>query len=139
MQKNANKKKKRKGQDIIKKVCNRCGRIVDFNLGCLNCKKTYKKRKAPQDLFRNSSKWQKKRKEIFTKAFYLCEYCKSKGILTYNNLSVHHITPLEENIDLGLENNNLIVLCGLCHKEAEDGHIDKQLLYELAEKRENED
>ena len=46
---------------------------------------------------------------------------------------------LEENIDLGLENNNLIVLCGLCHKEAEDGHIDKQLLYELAEKRENED
>ena len=52
---------------------------------------------------------------------------------------MHHITPLEENIDLGLENNNLIVLCELCHKEAEDGHIDRQLLYELAKKRENED
>lgn len=121
------------------KTCNRCGRIVDFNKGCLNCKKTYKPRTAKQDTFRSSRKWQLKRKEVLTKACYLCELCRSKNLLIYDNLSVHHITPLEENLDLGLENNNLIVLCGRCHKEAEDGKIDRSLLYKLAEQRENED
>jgi len=117
------------------KTCNRCGRIVDFDKGC-SCKKWHKKRASKQDTFRNSRKWQLKRKEILVNANYLCELCFSKNKLVYDNLSVHHITPLEADIGLALENNNLIVLCSRCHSLAEKGKISKNELLLLAKKRE---
>lgn len=45
--------------------------------------------------------------------------------------SVHHITQLEQDFELRLENDNLITLCGSCHEEAETGMISKECLRSL--------
>lgn len=53
--------------------------------------------------------------------------------IKYNpDVSVHHIEPLAEAWDKRLEDNNLICLCSLHHKQAESGGIDKELLKKLA-------
>ena len=121
------------------KICSSCGKLLKLGYSCPNCKnKRYNKRNSLQDKFRNSVKWQKKRKEILTNAKNLCEVCRDKGELNYSNISIHHITPLLENMNEALNNYNLIALCSRCHKEAEEGKIDKQYMFELAEKREAE-
>jgi len=53
------------------------------------------------------------------------------GNITYKSLSVHHIEPIKEAPDLKDENSNLITLCDVCHKKAEAGLIDRELLHTL--------
>lgn len=48
-------------------------------------------------------------------------------------LEVHHIVPLVEDYDLRAEEDNLITLCTLHHKDAEAGKIDRETLRRLAE------
>ena len=62
-----------------------------------------------------------------------------KGRINYKNLEVHHIEKLVENIDLGLENDNLITLCAVHHRMADSGKIPKKVLKSLIKKQEKED
>ena len=118
------------------KSCSKCGKIHDFNYIC-KVNNRSKPKKTEQRTFRNRNKWHEKAEEIKKRAGYLCEVCRQENIYTYDNLETHHITPLEEDIDKGLDNYNLIVLCSRHHKEAEAGTIEKKYLEELARIRED--
>ena len=117
------------------KSCSKCGKIHDANYKCLAAKRTYKAIDNERAL-RSKYVWTKKSEEIRDRANYLCEVCRANGILTYNNLEVHHITKVIDDEALLLDNDNLICLCQEHHKLADKGEIDANYLRELAAKRE---
>ena len=117
------------------KACSKCGKIHDSNYIC----------KVGQDILKNREErklrskyaWTRKSEEIRERANYLCEVCRDQGIITYENIEVHHITKVSEDSSLLLDNANLICLCQEHHKRADRGEIDKDYLLELAKKRES--
>ena len=52
----------------------------------------------------------------------------------YKNLQVHHIFSIEEDYDKRLDNENLITLCPLHHKMAEQREISLETLLKLVPK-----
>jgi hypothetical protein len=117
------------------KTCSKCG-IVPQDHKCPY--RVYKKRNknSKADYFRKSSKWTNKSIEIRTRDKYLCVVCMNNLYHTinrfnYNKLEVHHITPVEEDYDRRLDNDNLITLCQFHHKMAEHNHIPREVLYDL--------
>ncbi len=85
---------------------------------------------------RNTYAWESKSKEIRARANYLCEYCRTQGVYTYNGLEVHHIIKVRNDKQRLLDNYNLVCLCVKCHKKADRGQIDTEILLELARERE---
>lgn len=114
------------------KSCKYCGRIHDTKF---DCGKKPKRKKEPTQInrFRWSRKWTEKREWIRERDNYLCQVCKEEGRYNYNDLEVHHITSLEEDYDLRLDDENLITLCVIHHKAADRGEISKEYLYKLLE------
>ena len=86
---------------------------------------------------RSTNKWTEKSKEIRERANFLCEVCRDKGIYTYNDLEVHHITKIKEDKGGLLDNDNLICLCIEHHKQADRNEIDTSYLLKLAKRREH--
>lgn len=119
------------------KICNNCGVLLPVGYRCPKCKNLRPNRPTPQQTFRKSYKWQKKRLEIVEVSNYLCSVCRDKGIITTDNIGVHHITPLNEDMTKKLDNDNLIALCYRCHTDAERGKIDREYLYKLVKQRES--
>ena len=121
------------------KACSRCGKIHEAGYKCnantprfdYERYKDVTERKA-----RNTTAWANKSREIRERAQQLCEVCRDRGAYTYDNLEVHHITPLKRNIDGLLDDDNLICLCVTHHKQADRGLIEEAYLRELAAKRE---
>ena len=118
---------------MMLKACSRCGKIHPYNQQC-NVGRIYKG--SEERNLRAKSVWHKKSEEIRERAQYLCEVCRDKGIITYDNLEVHHIIPLKIAPELLLDNLNLICLCAMHHHEADEGKIDVTYLQKLAKKRE---
>lgn len=112
------------------KSCKYCGRIHDSKYDC-GKKPQRKKQGNEKDKFRWSRKWREKRNQIVERDQYLCKICKAEGQYNYNDLEVHHITSLEEDFTRKLDEDNLITLCVLHHKQADRGEIDKEYLYKL--------
>lgn len=119
------------------KSCSKCGKIHDINQKCPEYKRQYKYSYNESKL-RNTNDWHKKADELRNDSKYLCAVCFDKGIYQYNNLEIHHIEKLKNRPDLLLDRNNLICLCKKCHKLADVGMIDKEYLYSLVNKREDE-
>ena len=115
--------------------CSKCGKIHAYNTKC-EVSRVYER--TDERKLRSTNAWKEKSKDIRERANYLCEYCKSQGIITYNNLEVHHIEKVRDNKDKLLDDYNLICLCVDCHKQADDGKIDKDILKELARQREDD-
>ncbi|MBP5424284.1 MAG: HNH endonuclease, partial [Paludibacteraceae bacterium] len=90
------------------KTCSRCGKIHPFDYKC-NVGKIYKG--GEERTLRNTYAWEKKSKEIRDKAQHLCEVCRQEGRLTYNNIEVHHITKVRDDVSLLLDDLNLVCLC----------------------------
>ena len=86
---------------------------------------------------RSKNKWTQKSIEIRERANYLCEVCRDQGVWTYENVEVHHIRKIKDNPEMYLENENLICLCQLHHKAADNNKIDVNYLISLAIKRES--
>ena len=59
-------------------------------------------------------RWQKKRLEIFELDRWTCRHCRSKE----RTLNVHHIQYTVGKKPWEYENDKLITLCEICHKEA---------------------
>lgn len=122
------------------RACKYCGRIHDSKYNC--GKRPVKKKKLTRvDFFRRSQKWTDKSLEIRTRDGYLCQACirKLPGTFTqynYDDLSVHHIIPANQDWGRKLDNDNLITLCGVHHKMAEDGEIDAEILMRIAKEQE---
>ena len=75
---------------------------------------------------------------------FLCQLCIRKRYalpygtpLSYNNISVHHIDPLAEAPDAGLDRTNLISLCAYHHELAECGKVPREELKSIAWEQEN--
>lgn len=110
------------------RACPVCGRIHDASRKC-------RAKRAPRlsaaDRFRNTKEWQDARDEARERDMNMCVVCRSKGIVTVDDLSVHHIVPLEEDYELRAELENLATVCGEHHREAERGDISRDFLRDL--------
>lgn len=117
------------------KACSKCGKIHPYGYNCTVGANRYK---IDKDKLRSKYAWTKKSKQIREEAGNLCEVCKDKGIATYDNLEVHHIIKLRENVNGLLDDDNLICLCLKHHKQADNGELDPEYLRELVKKRRKE-
>ena len=126
---------------MMKKSCKYCGFIHEVGFNCSKKpKKDYKTKNTEKDRFRSSFIWQRKRDEIKERDLYLCQVCKAEKIdgknrYNYEDLSVHHIVPLQEDYNRRLDNDNLITLCDRHHKEADKGIIKPDYLRSLIKAR----
>jgi len=68
-----------------------------------------------RDGFYKSHAWARTREYIVERDHGECQPCKARGLVTTNNLIVHHIKPLEYKPDLSLDESNLITVCIGCH------------------------
>lgn len=85
---------------------------------------------------RSTYAWTKKSEDIRERANWLCEVCRDQGVYTYNGLSVHHIDKVKDDNSKLLDDDNLICLCDLHHRQADNEEIDKEYLRQLVKKRE---
>lgn len=67
-------------------------------------------------VFKYDKRWKRKASVIKKRDDYLCQVCKRNNKTT-EGTHVHHISPVETNPDLAMENNNLITLCNDCHEK----------------------
>ena len=120
------------------KTCSKCGIVPE---GHICPYRTYKKKNkdSKADKFRKTKAWTNKSLEIRVRDKYLCRVCINNlyntiNTYNYNKLEVHHITPVNEDYNKRLDNDNLITLCNYHHKMAEVGDISREELYRLIEK-----
>ncbi|NFH68860.1 HNH endonuclease [Clostridium botulinum] len=112
--------------------CNKCGRIHERGFKCKNnIKQVYAKRETLASRFRNTKVWRDKRKDIINRDKALCQICIRNLHNTlprqYNNkVQVHHITPVSEDYDKRLDDDNLITLCTYHHSMAEHEQIERK-------------
>ena len=125
----------------MKKACVYCGRIHEKGYICPKKPEkrySFKDREEKSVKFRSGRKWRKRALEIKERDGFCCVVCKSglypiPGVRELNSVSleVHHITKLRDNIDMGLEEDNLITLCQIHHRMADKGEIPADVLREL--------
>ena len=116
------------------KSCAKCGKIHDINQSC-EIKRTYKT--TDESKLRSRHVWTEKSRQIRSRANHLCEVCRDQGIITYDNLEVHHIIKIKDDNSKFLEDDNLIVLCTNHHKEADRGDLDSEYLQKLVRLRDS--
>lgn len=124
------------------KTCKHCG-VVDENHICPHRKSRQKSGDRQSDKFRKTKGWTNKSIEIRRRDKYLCQVClrnkyNTLTFLNYKTVEVHHITPIAEDYNRRLDNDNLISLCSYHHKMADKGQIPRAELYEIVEEIENE-
>ena len=112
--------------------CSVCGKIHST---AIKCTKPVERTDAQAYALRQTNKWHSKSLEIRERSSWLCAVCKDQGIITFNELDVHHIRKLQSNPELLLDDDNLICLCKQHHKMADDGLIDVDYLIRLAKQR----
>lgn len=118
------------------KACSRCGKIHAYNYVCTVG--NYRKfADSTERKLRSTSAWQKKRASVKQRAFNLCEVCKAQGIYTYDNIEIHHIRKLKNNPQGLLDDDNLVALCVMHHKQADNGELSEDYLRELAKQRDD--
>lgn len=118
------------------KSCKYCGRIHDSKYICPNKPIRNKYKKTKEDRFRNTKAWQRKRDQIKDRDKGLCQVCIRKLYNTlkqynYADIEVHHITPLREDYELRLDDDNLVSVCKYHHELAESGQIPREILRDM--------
>lgn len=80
------------------KSCSRCGHIHARGDPCpVKCVKVVEKQNKEIVRFRNGQLWKRMREHIKERDKFLCVYCLKKlQVLNAEELSAHHIDPLEE-------------------------------------------
>ena len=68
-----------------------------------------------RDSFYKTIQWTRTRAYIVERDQNECQSCKDRGLVTTDNLIVHHIEPLEYVPSKGLDESNLITVCIGCH------------------------
>lgn len=115
------------------RACSRCGKIHDT---AFKCYVNRQNNDLIERKLRATYQWTQKSLEIRERANWLCEVCRDQGVITYDNLEVHHITSIRDDKTKLLDNLNLICLCEEHHTQAESGKLDSDYLRSLARKRE---
>jgi 5-methylcytosine-specific restriction protein A len=124
------------------KSCSYCGGIHSTTYQCPKKPSRKKFKTSEADKFRNKSIWRKKSWEIRKRDRGLCLIClrnlyDTQKQYTYENIEVHHIVSLQEDLSKGLDNYNLITVCAYHHKRCEsDGDIPRKIQLEIAKEQE---
>ena len=123
-------------KDLV--TCKYCG-VVPRGHQCKHKKSRQKSGDRKSDRFRNTKVWQLKRAEIKQRDRHLCAVCLANlyntiNWLNYKGVEVHHITPMQEDYNRRLDNDNLISLCSYHHHMADKGEIPRDVLYDLVMK-----
>ena len=118
------------------KSCQYCGRIHESKIACAEKKQADAARWSRRENtkaagFRKTLAWTNLSRSIRARDCYMCLCCVANlpgTIRTYNtqDLSVHHIVPIEEDYDSRMERSNLITVCGVHHEMCEAGLIDRE-------------
>ncbi len=127
--------------------CRYCGKIHDSRYQCDKRPRREKKDTEAVRL-RSSYQWQRIRDVVRERDRNVCQVCERRYAADkasdregrryeYEDLSVHHIVPIEENKEFAFDERYLITLCGRHHEEAEQGLIDRDYLIKIV--RENEE
>ncbi len=126
------------------KSCKYCGRVHDSSVECeaaIKFKKMLqeKNRGTVQKKLRGTNKWTQKSIQIRKRDGNMCLCCRANLIGTVNtlnteDLSVHHIVPLEENSDGLLDDENLITVCSAHHELCENGTISRDIQRDLVQR-----
>ena len=125
------------------KSCVWCGRVHPVGYDCPHRPARIRRNDETRQVkFRASTAWRKTAKRILRRDSYLCQACLNElpgTVRKYNsmNLSVHHITPLEEDFTRRLDAGNLITLCSAHHSQADHDMIDRATLYRLVRRDED--
>lgn len=128
------------------KSCSYCGKIHPKGYVCEKKPKRrygYKDREDSSVKFRRKNAWRKKAIEIKERDGWCCVVCRAGMYdigtkrINYKNLEVHHIEKLKDNIDAGLDDDNLITLCQVHHKMADMGQIKAEELKKLINRGED--
>ena len=127
-------------RDLV--TCRYCG-IVPRGHQCPHKKSRQKSGDRQSDRFRKTKAWTQKSIEIRQRDRYLCQCCLHNlydtiDWLNYKTVEVHHITPINEDYNRRLDNDNLISLCSYHHKMADKGQIPRDVLYDLVRKAHNQ-
>ena len=123
-------------------TCSRCG-IVKRGHICSKKQGRKREKDSKADRFRKTKAWTNKSIEIRQRDRYLCQCCLHNLYdtiewLNYKTVEVHHITPINEDYNRRLDNDNLISLCSYHHKMADKGQIPREVLYDLVGKAHKE-
>lgn len=123
------------------KSCSYCGKIHDSKYICKE-KPIKKKTITEADKFRWTRMWQKKREEIKKRDLYLCQICIRELYDTINkyntkDLSVHHNTPINEDYNKRLDDDNLLTVCDYHHKMCDRGEITREEVQKIIDEQEN--
>ena len=103
---------------------------------CPYRKHRVKDRSEEADKFRKSTKWTNKSIKIRQRDKYLCQLCirnlyNTFNQYTYKGVEVHHIVPINEDYSKRLDDDNLISLCQMHHKMADNGEIPREVLQKI--------
>ena len=90
------------------------------------------------DPFYHTAAWKRARQAALMRDHGMCRECMDRmragiGVRPNRATMVHHVIPRSERPDLELVLDNLISLCPLHHRDAEDGSISRAKLRALAE------
>ena len=135
-EKNARKSGKQRAATMYK-TCKMCGVVPQDHI-CPYRKSRQKGGNRQSDRFRKTKAWTDKSLEIRQRDRFLCQVClrnlyNTLSFLNYKTVEVHHITPIEEDYNRRLDNDNLISLCSYHHKMADKGDIPRVELYKIVE------
>lgn len=124
----------------MKKSCIYCGRTHDRGEKCPKAPAPvvhiYRKNKTTKDRFRSTAAWQKVRIAVVMRDNAMCALCLKEGHYGMpKTIEVHHIVSLEKDYSRRLDKTNLICLCPVHHKQADEGRIPAAELAEIAEER----
>ena len=116
-------------------TCKYCG-VVERGHRCPHKKSRQKSGDMRSDRFRKTKAWTSKSLEIRQRDRFLCQVClrnlyNTMTFLNYKTVEVHHITPIEEDFNRRLDNNNLISLCSYHHHMADKGQIPRKVLQDI--------
>lgn len=111
--------------------CKWCGRMHPVGFDCPRKPQKFRKNTRAQR-FRNTAAWRRTRDNVNERDGHLCRLCLLKGELQYEDLSTHHIIPLEETMEYADDEDWCITLCDTHHRQAEAGTPDRETLHKLA-------
>lgn len=101
-----------------KKICPKCGKIVDETHKCDKYKDNRTQRQVEARKILDSKQWKELRPEILKRDNYECQRCLIKyGIHNHDNLQIDHIKPRIYYPELAYEPTNLITLCSKCNQK----------------------
>lgn len=86
-----------------------------ISLASLTSDNTYYADRSTRNNFYQSQPWRVKRAAILERDHHECVVCKSLGLVTLDQLIVHHIKVLEYFPDYRFIDSNLITVCQMHH------------------------